>query len=379
MLFACAGIESSSLSQDEIDHLKQQITVLKEEKKVLLKQHKILKSKKSSVSYLSTTSDRIAFEDKVAQMEKHRLKIEELRKARNLTTTKKSKWETTLKELNSLNRTISCGELRCMECNSTNISFATKQGRQQSYAFDVSTVALRNEIIESIKEKIASYNEEIERLSTDISMTQEKLKEVMDEESISLESLVMYKKEIFSATDAEKQIQDIDSRISLAQSQLSMSENANEDTKQQRNALFAAIIQNMNELYQEIDANGNIKYTNLFTTKNALYSGSEATVFHLTKLLAMQKVLKHNYPIVVDSFRAEDLSTQKEKKIIDLCCRAGNQFILTTTLKDEETGKYDHMANIHHIDYCSHQPSKILTNSFVEELRNLLSVLSLEL
>ena len=84
-----------------------------DEKKVLLQQHKILKSKKAPVSYLSAESDRLAFGEKVANLERVQSKIAELRKLRNASTIRKSKWEYTINELRSLNRSISCGELRC--------------------------------------------------------------------------------------------------------------------------------------------------------------------------------------------------------------------------------------------------------------------------
>ncbi|WP_347286077.1 hypothetical protein, partial [uncultured Bacteroides sp.] len=88
----------------------------------------------------------------------------------------------------------------------------------------------------------------------------------------------------------------------------------------------------MNELYQQIDPNGNIAYTSLFTQRNEVYSGSEATIFHLVKLFALQFVLHHNFPIVIDSFRAEDLSTDKENTVLEISKSTGNQVILTTTL-----------------------------------------------
>ena len=90
----------------------------------------------------------------------------------------------TINELRSLNRTISCGELRCMDCNSTNISFSTGESVQTSYSFDVSTVEMRNEIIHSISEKISAYSEEIERLSAEIIIEQERLQSLMDDESV---------------------------------------------------------------------------------------------------------------------------------------------------------------------------------------------------
>lgn len=213
MLYACAGLGTEQLSQERIDEIRSRISALTDEKKVLLKQHKILKSKKAPVSYLSAESDRLAFGEKVASLEKVQAKITELRKLRNAATTRKSKWEHTINELRSLNRIISCGELRCMDCNSTNISFSTGEIMQTSYSFDVSTVEMRNEIIFSISEKIASYAEEIQRLSVEICVEQEKLQSLMDDETVSLESIVAYKKDIFSASDAESRINEIENEI----------------------------------------------------------------------------------------------------------------------------------------------------------------------
>lgn len=47
-----------------------------------------------------------------------------------------------------------------------------------SYSFDVSTVEMRKEIIESISEKISAYSEEIERITNEISKEQGKLQDL---------------------------------------------------------------------------------------------------------------------------------------------------------------------------------------------------------
>ena len=119
-------------------------------------------------------------------------------------------------------------------------------------------------------------------------------------------------------------------------------------------------------------------YTSLFTQRNEVYSGSEATVFHLVKLFALQQVLRHNCPIIVDSFRAEDLSTGKEKTVLEISKSINNQVILTTTLKHEELGKYDSIEGVNHINYISHIPSKILDGRYVADFLGLLSALSIK-
>lgn len=379
MLYAYAGLGGEQLSQDRIDEIRHRISELSDEKKVLLQQHKILKSKKVSVSYLSAESDRLAFGEKVANLERVQSKINELRKARNAATTRKSKWEHTINELRSLNRSISCGELRCMDCNSTNISFSTGEAFQASYSFDVSTVEMRTEIINSISEKIKAYAEEIQRLSADICAEQERLQTLMDDEAVSLESIVAYKKDIFSASDAEIRIKEIESEIASLKSQLIANESSSQEAKEQRVTLLSEILRKMNELYRQIDPDGNLTYTSLFAQRNEVYSGSEATVFHLVKLLALQQIMKHDCPIIVDSFRAEDLSTGKEETVLEISKSIDNQVIFTTTLKHEELGKYDSVDGVNHINYISHIPSKILDGRYVRDFLTLLSALSIKL
>lgn len=378
MLYAYAGLGGEQLSQERIDEIKHRISELSDEKKVLLQQHKILKSKKAPVSYLSAESDRLAFGEKVANLERVQSKIAELRKLRNASTIRKSKWEYTINELRSLNRSISCGELRCMDCNSTDISFSTGEISQTSYSFDVSTVEMRTEIINSISEKIAAYAEEIQRLSAEICAEQEKMQSLMEDENVSLESIVAYKKDIFSASDAEGRIKDIENEITSLKSQLVANENSSQETQARRVSLLTAILGKMNELYHQIDPDGNLTYTSLFTQRNEVYSGSEATVFHLVKLFALQQVLRHNCPIIVDSFRAEDLSTGKEKTVLEISKSINNQVILTTTFKHEELGKYDSIEGVNHINYISHIPSKILDGRYVADFLGLLSALSIK-
>lgn len=379
MLYAYMGLGSSQITQNEADKLKGEIANLTDEKKLLLKQHKILKSKKTPVTYLSAISDRLAFGEKISSLEKIQNQIIDLRKTRNLASARKSKWETTIKELRSLNRTVANGELRCMDCNSSNISFGVSKNNKLSYSFDISTMEMRNEIIESINEKISSYTEEIEKLSAEIDVKQQELKTLMDDDEISLESIVAYKKNVFSAKDAESRIIEIEKEISSLETQLMVSKNASSSIQDKKASLLAAIIGEMNTFYKKIDPEGNTIYNSLFTNKNEIYSGSEATVFHLAKLLALQKITKHNFPIIIDSFRAEDLSTMKESVVIQIAKRIENQVIFTTTLKEEEYGKYDLIEDVNHIDYGHHVPSKILSETFVRDFEFLLLDLAIKI
>lgn len=377
MLYDICDLSGLELDEKETQKIKDQLAKLKDARDLLIKQHKILKSQKTPVSYLSAVSDRTAFSKKLVEMEKLNSKIAELRKARNTAATRRASWDTTLKELRSLNRNMECGELRCMDCDSTNISFSTS--KKNAYAFDVSSVAMRNEIIASINEKIEAYTEEINKLNAQISVVQDDLQALMSDETISLEAIVAYKQDVFSASEAEARIKEIDEEIESLKNQLAVSAGSSQSKRDQQVATMAAILNEMNTVYKTIDPTGNLVFDDLFTKKDEVYSGSEATIFHLSRLYALCKVLKHNYPIVVDSFRAEDLSTTKENIVLSLYSALPNQIIFTTTLKQEELGKYDMRNDLHHIDYKGHTSSKMLSEEYVEEFRKLLNNLSINL
>ena len=372
MIYSILDLSEYKLDLDEIEQIKTELISLKDEKKSLIKQHKILSSKKSPVQYLSTVSDRSAFESKMSKIDKINSKISDLRKARNLSANRKSKWANTIKELKSLNRNIEVGELKCMDCDSKNIAYSTSTKRQ-AYVFDVSTIEMRAEIISSINEKIEAYTEEIEKYDNLIEKEQEKLRILMSDEEITLEALLELKEQIFSASDAEKRILEIEQEISMLQSKLSISESSTEENKIKRQTELTNILEEMNNLYKAIDPNGNLVFEGLFTKKDEVFSGSEATVFHVVKMYALQKVLAHDWPIIIDSFRAEDLSTGKEKIVIEKYKELKNQVIFTTTLKDEEMGKYDNRDDINHIDYKDHAPSKMLSPDYCVRFKQLVS------
>ena len=377
MLFDIRDLSGIDLDEEQIKTIKEKIAQLKIERDVLIKQHKILKSQEPPISYLSSVSDRTMFGKKVSEMEKINSKIAELRKARNAAATRMASWETTLKELRSLNRSMEFGELRCMDCNSTNISFSAS--KKNSCSFDVSSVEMRNEIIASIKEKIESYTEEIDRLSSQISTAQSNLQTIMKDDEISLEAIVAYKQDVFNASDAEARIKNIEIELETLNNQLKISSGTTQSKKEQQIALLAAIRAEMNLTHDKIDPNGNLHFDDLFTKKDEVYSGSEATIFHLSRLYALRKVLNHPFPIIVDSFRAEDLSTAKENLVLDLFSSIPNQVIFTTTLKQEEMGKYDLSKQINHIDYKDHAPSKMLSPTYADEFISIMTNMSISI
>lgn len=106
---------------------------------------------------------------------------------------------------------------------------------------------MRADIIASISDQSDAYKEEIDRLSAEISSAQDELQALMSEDSISLESIVAFKQDIFSASDAEQKIRNIDNRLNTLNTQLQAAANTSEAKKEQQTAVLNLIISKMNE------------------------------------------------------------------------------------------------------------------------------------
>lgn len=377
MLFDFCNLGSQLPNPEEIQVARKSIIDLKDERKTLIEQNKLLASPKTAANYLSSISDKNTFEQKIKTLNKINNKIAELRKERNLSATRKARWETTAKELRSLNRTLDIGELKCMDCGSTNISFSTS--KKEAFNFDVSSANMRSEILNSIAEKIDAYEEEIQKNTSLINNQQDKLNLTMADNDISLETIIAYKNEATTGADADKRVREIDSQINELNDQINSSYNNSTHLKTQQTQLLISVISLIKKIYITIDPNSNAIIEGLFTKKDEVLSGSEATIFHLAKIYAIQKCTNHDFPIIIDSFRAEDLSSTKEEIVLNLFNELENQKIFTTTLKLEEVKKYDNIPYLNSIDYADHTPSKILDKKFNLEFEKLLSDLSIQL
>ncbi|WP_368240419.1 hypothetical protein [Clostridium paraputrificum] len=365
MIYSYYGIPlflENDINKDEINN---KIFALKEEKKLLKKENKILKSKTDVSRLVNMSTDREQLEKLLTKMEELKNTIVELTKSRNKSIARKTKNEITLKELNSLNQTLKVGELHCLECSSTNIGYTSKDN---NCTFDISSVEIRRQIINSIKEKIDLYAEEIEDITLDINKKQLELKKILAIDDISLEMILFMKNDISSASNADERIVSIDKEINELMKSLEINENDVEEIKNQKNILNNELTNKMYEVYKSIDPKGNLKFEGLFSQRGVVYSGSEGNEYYIAKMCAFAQVLKHNYPIIIDCYRDGELSTEKENRLLKILRNFKNQVILTVTLKNEENGKYDSLEYVNQISYNNHDVCKLLKHQYVKDL-----------
>ena len=372
MIDSLMGITPSLNIDFDSEEIKQRIAVLKEEKKALLAQNKLFKKKTPVAGLIFQNNDSLIFEEKIKKANALKNQIVELSKQRNRLLARKLKNEKTLKEIRSLNRSEKSGTLYCMDCNSKNIGYTSGDN---SYTFDISNAAMRNNIIVSITDRIEAYQEEIDDCTLKINDLQQSLQEILSEDDVTLESLLMYKADITSVSEVDSRLVEIDNEISaLNEKQKSKKHDAEIDEEKRQN-IRNSIIACMNEYYHAMDPQGNLEFTDLFSKRSSVYSGCEETEFYLSKLFALKKVVNHTFPIMMDYFRDGELSTEKEKYVLDTFKEFNNQIIFTATLKTEELAKYDSFDFINQINYSDNQPSKLLTERDADEFRGLLQPL----
>lgn len=377
MLCSYAGEFEAALSEDEIVRLKTDIKALQAKRVEQIKLSDFYKTSTTAKEYLSRIQDQKAFHDKICEMEEIAEKIAEIRKIRNRLATKRTLWNGTLKELHSLNRNIEVGELRCMDCNSTHIAYKGKG--KITYSFDVSTPEMRTQIIKSIDERIFAYNEEIEKCDYEISSMQQQMEGIMQEEDITIENILAYKNGFSSITEIEETVKQLDTNIKELKQKIEVGKKQTDDSKQAQRNFYKQVIEKMNQIKEQIDIDSEQLYDDLFTKRGSVVSGSEETVYYIARLISIAKLTKHGCPIVMDSFRAEDLSTDKENRTLALFSDLNCQCILTTTLKDEERDKYVKMPGINAIDYTGHQSNKILGKEDLIEFTGLLNALGISM
>lgn len=375
MLYAYAGIKNITMDVDPIE-IKDKIRELECKRKTLLKENQFFRNNIPAARLAHYTLNKEEIDQKLKKLNTIKTEIIELQNDRNRLWNKKLKNEVLLKELNSLNKTLSEGEVICLDCHSSNIGY---KNQKEGIHFDVSNVDIRKSIIESIQNKIKMFSEECSQIEQKYGILQIKLKELLKDEDVSLENLLMYKHEINQTEDADIKIQQIDNIIAKFKAVLENAKNINEDNTHKKKELMQKILNEMSQFYNKVDPEGARIFNSIFTTRAETYSGSEGALFYLARIYAYAKVLRHNFPIVMDSFRDGEISTDKEDSILGLFSELSNQIIFSSTLKSEEIGKYNKYKNINKIDYSVHKPHHILNNKDLEDFHKILKVLLIEL
>ena len=377
MVYSQAGLAGRSIDTKTIEEMKNRKRALQARRNELSKQAKQLKKPGTSLAAISSTSDREEKARVVAQLDEIKDEIVSLRNKRNSLLTRMKKNEGVLHELRSLNKEISSGALECLSCGSHDIGYRMEKA---DFVFDLTTSDMRSQILRSLQERIDGQRGDVANLDSDIRKLQSQFNSLADTREITLE-------DVFASRDGYVSLERVDAELTSIADELSDIEQAiqadkltDSDIKAKRKNLKEEILATMNGVRRGLGADDNVPdYADLFTTEKGPYSGSEATEFLMARIYALEKHLHHQLPILVDSFRAEELSTGREERLLPYFAGLDNQVILTATLKEQETGKYHGQAGINDIDLTGYEPNKLLSIDYRDAFESIVDGFGIKL
>ena len=369
MLCQLGGIERPNFDSDNELETKLKIKQLQAHYKSLIKKMSLLSKNPSLAQLTSKIGD---YEDALLVRNKAKKLTEEInekRKQRNKEIIRIEKLNTLTNELNSLNRSMDLGEIVCADCGSDKVIFKNK-----SIEFDVSNKEVRQEILKSISDNIADKNDAITSFTHEINILQGRLVNLEKETPTDLFQLAMFSDDIRTEEQYDSDAHQILLEINELESKKINLKKGFNDTKDQCSEFLDGIIKLMNQYCDRIDPNGRLHFTELFSKQNTVYSGSDEQEYYYCRTMAINSILDHNYPIIIDSFRDGELSSNKEDKMLKEYISLGKQVILTSTLKTEEYKNLKYSTpQINDIDYSKHPNGKLLSNSYNKKFEECLN------
>lgn len=375
MLCSLNGYPLFDLEEDE-KQIDGEIKKYKIEVQKLKKNASIFKENPQIASFTNIGADKENFEKIQREIADISMQLSSFRKTRKSAELRKNNLENLIGELNSINHYVEKGIVQCLKCGSKNISYTNGD-----ISFDVSNQIVRVEIIKSINQQIIAEQKIISEAEVNIGIWQSKLQKVLRDDNPSVTDILLYSKDILSSKECDEKIAsiiDIIKELKRKKADLNL---RNKEANEHNNKMKESILDSMNKHIKRLDPNSAISFTDLFTKNGENYSGSEEQEFYFCKLIALNEYFNHEFPLIVDSFRDGEISSEKEKVMLDEYKNLNKQVILSSTLKNEEydTLKYEEINGVNAIDYNSHQDNKILQPKNTEKFKEILDMFNIAL
>lgn len=367
MLYSLKGLSARTLESSQVKKLKRRKEELKGRIKTLGKQAGVLKQRGTALSAMSATADSRDMKEFTEELDHASAVVSDLRKQRNRLAARRAKNKIVLNELRSLKINVKVGSLTCLQCGSENVGYRMADS---GAVFDITTSEMRTQIIDSLEDRISGIEDDLLSVTRQIRDAQEVLGDLLETKpEVTLADIMACKDDFLDARDIDAQIRQNQDEMDGIDEMLSNDQDVSRELRSQREEFRKELLSSMNYARKFISGNpGEADYTDLFTTQANVLSGSDGTIYFAARLYAIAKVLGHGMPLLVDSFRADDLSSDREDRLLDLFSRLTNQMILTTTIKQEEgLSKYSADNRVRAIDYSNHAINKLLSSQFNTE------------
>ncbi len=364
MIFSIYGCLIFPEDSGRLLKLKYELQQNKSKTDAVKRKLKFYKDHPELAKVVSTAKDKEQVEIDRQEFNDINSKISELEKTRSRVINRKTKLDSLLGELNSLNRNLQSGKVICSKCGSKDILYSNAD-----LSFELTNDIVRKNIIDSIIESIRSYESQVEDLNKQIETFQRQLRIKLSETPKSWVEMLLYVDEIKSCEENESELYRLLFERDNIKSQIDTEQAIQEKNSQVQKDVKSIILNSMNSLYKLVDPEGNLVFNDIFASRNMTFSGSEEQEYYFSRTISIFQLLKYEFPIVMDCFRQGELSTRKEKIMIDEYIKTNNQVILTSTLKDEEYNsgtKYYSTFGVNAINYETNVTSKILQPEFAE-------------
>ena len=214
-------------------------------------------------------------------------RITNISKQRNREMNRKIKLENLIEELNSLNRNIEIGKIKCGDCGSEKIVYTN-----DDVAFEISNDVVRKQIIDSIKRQIESRTNLIADLGLELRDLQAFLGTKIEVMPIEVGDLIISKDDILNEVSNDSKIVELTAQLIIRSDELKKLQSTVSEVESNVNDTIQKIIIKMRNIYKEIDNSSSVYIDELFTKHNETYSGSEEQIFYYSKLLALNSMLK---------------------------------------------------------------------------------------
>lgn len=376
MLCTLNGYPIHGVDKIDDEHIIEEIKGLKVDIKDLKKLMKFTKKNPQIAQFTSESSDRDKLNIQKKNIGEIRDNISKYKKSRTREINRKIKLECLIDELNSLNRDIKQGKVICSKCGSTSIIY-----KNNDIKFEVSNKVVRRQILNSIREQISIKNDIIDEYSTYISIEQKRLTKELQEIPIEIRKILMYSEDILSNEEYNEKLVELEDKLKELTLNQKHSIEQDKVILENKNKMIDTLLKKMNTFYSEVDPSGNLFFNDIFTKKDETFSGSEEQEYYYSRLMAINDYFLHRFPIIVDSFRRGEVSSNKENIMINGYKSLNKQVILTATLKEEEydKNKYNSIVGITAIDYSNNLASKILQPKSADEFLTILETFNISI
>lgn len=370
MIYSMEGVTIETFNKYDVENLKKEKSQLDSKIKAELRKIKIIKQNPEISTFISASANNADYKNFGNQIQEIHQNIAELKKKRNREENRRYKLEALIIELNSLNRNLNEGKVKCGECGSKKIIFTN-----EDFEFEVSNNHVRQNILASIKSSLIIKEEIISEFNEEIIREQDQINKLLENSTPDIKNYILFQDEIFDSKDVDKIVLELQNRSKEIEKLLKNNESKITSDKERQKDVLESTLKEMKRFYSIIDPQGLLLFEDLFTKASETYSGSEGQEYYFCKIMALNTILDHKFPIIIDSFREGELSTSKEMIMLEEFLKLDNQVILTSTVKKEEysADKYFNIDGLNVLDYSSFEDSKILQESYVDAFSELLS------